>query len=175
MCEGGTAGLEAKALVWNVKSQYIFCVEAELRTSEHYSLCGSGIPDFKVTQFSMCGRGTAELKSLSIFLVQRRNCGTAGLKTKDIPCAEAELRELKSQHILCVEAELWNFKSQNILCAEAELQVTEYSKFGISLVPCAMVRKTRERRAAGPWVKAILVVLLFTGGGFFVFSIIIKQ
>ena len=28
-----------------------------------------------------------------------------------------------------------------------------------------MVRKTRERRAAGPRVKAILVELLITGGG----------
>ena len=45
-----------------------------------------------------------------------------------------------------------------------EFQVTEYSRCGI-LVPYAMVRKTRERRAAGPWVKAILVVLLFTGSG----------
>ena len=90
-------------------------------------------------------------------------------------------QNLKSQHILYVEAELWNYKSQNILCAEAELQVTEYSRCGISLVPYAIVRKTWECRAAGPWVKAILVVQLFPGGGtygdFFVvvFSVIIKQ
>ena len=102
---------------------------------------------------------------LSIFLVWRRNCGPAELKTKNIPCAETDLRKLKSQHIPYVEAELWNFKSQNILCVEAELKATEYSRCGISLVPYAMVRKTWERRAAGPWVKAILVVLLFTGGG----------
>ena len=112
--------------------------------------------------------------------MRRRNCSTAELKTKNVPCAEAELRNLKSQHIPYVEAELWNFKSQNILCLEAELQVTEYSRCGISLVPYAMVQKTRERRATGPWVKAILVVLLFTGGGtywdfFLVFSVIIKQ
>ena len=74
-------------------------------------------------------------------------------------------QNLKSQHIPYVEAELWNYKSPNILCAEAKRQVTEYSRCGISLVPYAMVRKTWEGRAAGPWVKAILVVLLFTGGG----------
>ena len=88
-------------------------------------------------------------------------------------------QNLKSQHIPYVEAELWNFKSQNILCAEAELQVTEYSRRRISLVPYAMVRKTWERRAAGHWVKAILVALLFTGmpqtGIYFVFFVIIKQ
>ena len=32
---------------------------------------------------------------------------------------------------------------------EAELEVTEYSRCGISLVPNAMVRKTWERRAKG--------------------------
>ena len=67
-----------------------------------------------------------------------------------------------------------------------ELQVTEHSvcgsgtsSHGISLVPYAMVQKAWEHRAAGPWVKAILVILLFIGGGtywdFFVFSVIIKQ
>ena len=95
--------------------------------------------------------------------MRRRNCGTAELKTKNIPCAEAELRNSRSQHIPYVEAELW--KSQNISYVEAELQVTEYSRCGISLVPYAMVRKTRERRAVGPWVKAILVALLFTVSG----------
>ena len=75
------------------------------------------------------------------------------VKTKNIRCAEAELRNLKSQHILHVEAELWNFKSQNILFAEAELQVTAYFACGISLVPYAMARRTRERRAAGSWVS----------------------
>ena len=74
-------------------------------------------------------------------------------------------QNLKTQHIPYVEAELLNYKSQNILSAEAELQVTECSRCGISLVPYAMVRKTWERRAAGPWVKVTLVVLLFTGGG----------
>ena len=65
----------------------------------------------------------------------------------------------------------------NILCAEADLQVTEYSRCGISLVPYTMVRKARERRTACPRVKAILVVLLFTGGGNYwdFFSVIIKQ
>ena len=82
--------------------------------------------------------------------MRRQNCGTAELKTKTIPCAEAELRKLKSQHIPYVEAELCNFKSQNILCVEAELQVTEYSRYGICLVLYAMVRKTGERRAACP-------------------------
>ena len=48
---------------------------------------------------------------------------------------------------------------------EAELKVTEYSMCGIFLVPYAMVRKTWQRRAAGPRVKATLVVLLFNGGG----------
>ena len=90
-------------------------------------------------------------------------------------------QNLKSQHIPYVEAELWNYKSQNILCAEAELQVTEDDfRCGIALVPYAMVRNTWDSRAAGPWVKAILVVLLFTGGGtnwdvLFVFSVVIKQ
>ena len=51
-------------------------------------------------------------------------------------------QNLKSQHSLYVEAELWNFKSQNILFGEADLQVTEYSRCGIPLVPYAMVRKT---------------------------------
>ena len=74
-------------------------------------------------------------------------------------------QNLKSQHTPYVEAELWNYKSQNILCAEAELQVTEYSSCGIALVPYAMVQKTWERRATFPWIKAILVELLFTGGG----------
>ena len=61
-----------------------------------------------------------------------------------------------------MEAELWNFKSQNILCTEVELQVTEYSACGISRVPYAVARIKRERRGTGPWVKAILEVLLFT-------------
>ena len=82
-------------------------------------------------------------------------------------------QNLKSQYIPYVEVE------QNILCAEAELQVTAYSRCGISLVPYAMVRKTWERRAADPWVKAILVVLLFNAvahtGISFVYSNIIKQ
>ena len=102
---------------------------------------------------------------------------------KNIPCAESELRYLKSQHIHCVEAKLWNFKSQNILCAKVELQVTEYSACGIFLVPSAMARMTRVRRATGPWVKAILKVQLFTVpswrwpilGFLCVFSDIIKQ
>ena len=59
-----------------------------------------------------------------------------------------------------MEEELWNFKSQNIPSVEADFHVTEYSRCGVSLVPCAVVRKTWERRAACPWVKAILVVLL---------------
>ena len=131
---------------------------------------------FKVIEYSLCGIGTA-----------------------DILCAKTELRDLKPKllcgngttecqvavYFLCgsgttelpsiipyVEVELWNFKS---LCAEAELQVTEYSSCGISLV-----RKTWKRRDVGLWVKAILVVLLFTGVGtywdfVFVFSVIIKQ
>ena len=49
-----------------------------------------------------------------------------------------------------MEAELWNFKSQNILFAEVELQVTEYSAYGISLVPYAMARMTRVRRGHRP-------------------------
>ena len=52
-----------------------------------------------------------------------------------------------------MEAELWNFQSQNILCAEAELQVTEHSKCGMSLVPYAIMRKTRKRRAEAPGSK----------------------
>ena len=73
-------------------------------------------------------------------------------------------QNLKSQHIPYVEAELWNYKSQNILCAEVELQVTDYSRCGISLVPYAMVRKTWERRAHGSnpswWFYYLLAVAL---------------
>ena len=110
--------------------------------------------------------------------MRRRNCGTALLKTKNIPCAEAELKV--TAYSLCGSGTV-------------ELQVTEHAMWGsgtsshrifqvwnIRLVPYARVRKTWERRAAGPWVKAILVVLLFTGVGtywdfLFVFSVIIKQ
>ena len=49
-----------------------------------------------------------------------------------------------------MEAEPWNFKSQNILCADAELKITEYSACGITLVPYAMARMTRERRGHIP-------------------------
>ena len=41
------------------------------------------------------------------------------------------------------------------------LQVTEYSVCGIPLVSYARARKAIERRAKGPWVKAILVVLFW--------------
>ena len=65
-----------EAELWNDKSQYMSRVETEVPSSY-----------LKVTQYSKCGSGTAELK------------------TKNIPCAEAELRNLKSQHIPYVEAE----------------------------------------------------------------------
>ena len=59
-------------------------------------------------------------------------------------------------------------------------KVRVYSLYGIGTADSlAMVKKKWERRAAGPWAKAILVVVLFTGGGaywdFFVVSVIIKQ
>ena len=57
---------EAKALVWKGNcgtiSRSIFLVwKRNYGTSKHYSLCGSGILDLKVTQYSMCGSGAAEL------------------------------------------------------------------------------------------------------------------
>ena len=66
-CEGETADLEAKALVWKRNCGTSSCSILLVRkrnygTSKHYSLCGSGISDLKVTQYSMCGTGTAELK-----------------------------------------------------------------------------------------------------------------
>ena len=149
------------------KRNYIIpCAEAEFQTlKSHNILCAE-----------------AELRNLKSQYSPSAEVEMRNFKTKNIQCAEAELRNLKSQHIPYVEAKLRCFKSQSILCAEAELQVTEYSACGISLVPCAMARMTRERRAAGPWVKAILV-LLFTVlswrwpllGFIFVFSVFIKQ
>ena len=117
VCEGGTAGLEAKAHVWNrncrTSSRSIFlvwkrnylpsitsCAEAEFQTLKSHNI--------------LCAR--AELRNL---------------KSQYITSAEAVLRHrvtiirqrifrvrkqnLKSQHIPYVEAELWNFKSQNSL------------------------------------------------------------
>ena len=43
-----------------------------------------------------------------------------------------------------------NVKSQNIQCAEAKIPVTEYFAYGISLVPYAIARMTRERRGHMP-------------------------
>ena len=67
---------------------------------------------------------------------------------------------------------------QVTVCAEAELQVTEYFRCGISLVPYAMVRMTWERRARRPLGQSHLGGAIFTGDGtywiFFVFSVIIK-
>ena len=67
VCEGGIAGLEAKALVrmWNsgTSSRSTFLMwKRNYGTSKHYSLSGSGMSDLKVTQHSMCGSGTAGLK-----------------------------------------------------------------------------------------------------------------
>ena len=84
------------------------------------------------------------------------SCGRPSHPVKNIPCAESELRYLKSHHIHYVEAELWNFKSQNILCADVEFQVIEYSACGISLVPYAMARMTRVRRAHRPMCQSHL-------------------
>ena len=156
VCEGGTA--ERQVAEYFLRGSgttdlpsIIPCAEAEFQTLKSHNI--------------LCAK--KELKSRSPILVRRRNCSTAELKTENIPCAETKLRNSKSQHIPYVEAELWNFKSQNIPCVEAELQDTDYSRCGMSLVPYAVVRKTRERRTAGPWVKAILVVLLLSGGGTF--------
>ena len=72
MCEGGTAELEAKALVWKrncgTSSRSIFfggsgttelpsiipCAEAEFQTLKvtQYSMCGSGIAKLKVSVYS---------------------------------------------------------------------------------------------------------------------------
>ena len=119
LCEGGIAGLEAKALVWKpnlgTSSHSLFIVrERNYGTSKHYSLCGSGISDLKVTQYSMCGSGNANLKSQYI-VVRRRNCGTAYLKSKNIPCAEAELKV--TPYSLCGSGTV-------------ELQVTDHSVCG---------------------------------------------
>ena len=81
MCEGGTAGLEAKALVWKrncgTSSRSTFIVwTRNYGSSKHYSLCGSPEAEFQI------------------------------LKCHNILCAEAELRNLKSQYILSAEAEL---------------------------------------------------------------------
>ena len=66
---------------------------------------------------------------------------------------------------------------QVTVCAEAELQVTEYFRCGISLVPYAMVRMTwerRARRARRPLGQSHLGGAIFTGDGtywiFFLFS-----
>ena len=87
----------------------------------------------------MCGSGTAELKG-SVY--SYRGSGTATPRNLIQRIFRVRKQNLKSQHISYVEAELWKYKSQNIPCAEAELQVPEYCRCGISLVPCAMVRKS---------------------------------
>ena len=153
-------------------------MEAELQNAVYF-LCGSGTTELP----SIIPCAEAELQTLKSHSILCAEAELRNLKSQYIPNAEVELRHnlrqrifcvqkqnLKSQHIPYVEAELWNYKSQNILCTEAELQVTEYSRCGISLVSYAMVRKTWERRAAGPCVKAILVVLLAVALRFFLFS-----
>ena len=79
VCEGGTAGLEAKALVW----------ERNCRTSSR-------------NLYLLCGSGTTELPS--IIPCKERELQT--LKSHNRLCAEAELRNLKSQYIPSAEAEL---------------------------------------------------------------------
>ena len=155
------------------------CANAELWDFKPKLLCERGTTERQVAVYFLCGSGTTELPSISPCAIFHVRSGTAELKVSvyswcgDGTTAPRNLRQrifrvrkqnLKSQHIPYVEAELWNYKSQNILCAEAKLQVTD-SRCGISLVPYALIRKTLERRAACPWVEAILVVLLFTGGG----------
>ena len=100
-----------------------------------------------------------------IFLVQRLNCGTAGLQYNEYSVCGSRTAELKVTIFFMSKR---NFKSQNILCAEAELQVTEYSACGISLVFYAMARMTREcsgRRPLGQKPSWRCWYLLFHLGG----------
>ena len=166
VCEGGTAGLESKARVWKrncrTSSRSTFLVwKLNYGTSKHYSLCGRGIADIKVTQYSMCVRGTAELK-VSVYSLRRG--GTA---------APRNLRQrilifcVWKQNLVPAWFLMWErncgttshrtfyvrkrtFKSQNIL------------HVGLDYIWFLMQWFERNRGAQGriPWVKAILVVLL---------------
>ena len=91
---------------------------------------------------------------------------------------------VQGYHILAyslyVEAELLNFKSQNILCAEAELQVTAYSRCGISV--WFLVQWFERHGSIGPQTpgskpsfRYYLLAEAHTEILFFVFSVIIKQ
>ena len=63
VCEGGIAGLEAKAWNCETSSRSIFLVwKRNYGTAKHYSLFGSEMSDHKLIQHSMYGSGTAELK-----------------------------------------------------------------------------------------------------------------
>ena len=78
VCEGGTAELEAKALVW----------KRNCGTSSRSIFFG--------------GSGTTELPSI----IPCAEAEFQTLKSHNILCAEAELRNLKSQYIPSAEAEL---------------------------------------------------------------------
>ena len=84
-----------EAELQNLKSYYIYCMEAELRNFDVtvFSLCGSGIVPFHIS------------------------------KSHTILYAEAELRNFKSQYIPCAEAELQ--AKEYFMCGSgtAELQV----------------------------------------------------
>ena len=78
MCEGGTSGLEAKALV------------------------GSGTAERQVAVYFLCGNRTSELPSI----IPCAEAELQTLKSHNIQCAEEELRNLKSQYIPSAEADL---------------------------------------------------------------------
>ena len=108
MCEGGTAGLEAKGLVrkrnCGTSSRSVFLVWKR---------------NFQTLFLER--KWNFKNKSHKIFYVRKRNlkynCGISELKTKNFPCAEAELRILVRAFSLC---------GNGIV----ELQVTEQSVVG---------------------------------------------
>ena len=144
MREGGIAGLEAKALVWKwncgTSSRSIILVwKRNYETSKHYSFCGSGMSDLKVTQYSVCGSGTAELKDS----VQWRQ----NLKYRICTwCAHEVHAVCKGLIVHCKLVHLWCtpyaqecylkfclhcvFLVQRLNCGTAELQDKEYSVCG---------------------------------------------
>ena len=85
-----------EAELQNLKSYYIYCMEAELR-------------NFQITVVSLCGSGIAPFQSS---------------KSHTILYAEAELRNFKSQDIPCAEAEFQAKEYSMCGSGTAELEVT---------------------------------------------------
>ena len=82
-----------EAELQNFKSNNILCAKAVLRDLKPKLLCGRGTAERQVGVYFLCRSGTTELPSI-------------------IRCTEAEYQSLKSHNILCAEAELRNIKSQ---------------------------------------------------------------